>query len=175
MKDPITTRVAHILTQASHLLVPLEDLYNDLIDEGLMAWISLDMFEYLVATDETFIVIEGLEALDILTPLLRAELRLQGYWSGPLVMLRQWVTFPSLVLEDLLSHLHNMSKALESAWQTRSPDDPFSEAELLNMLLMSDMVAHEIRGVLHVDVESEETDAHNSRAGHDTKNLQDII
>jgi hypothetical protein len=52
-----------------------------------------------------------------------------------------------------------MSSALETAWQMRSPDDPVTEAELLNMLLMSDMLAREISGALHVYMESEETDA----------------
>jgi hypothetical protein len=175
MKDPITARAAHLLTQSSHILVPLEDLYNALEDEGLMAWVDPEMFEYLMATDETFVIIEGLEALEMLTPLLRAELQMQGFWSGPLVMLRLWTAFPSLILEDLLTHLQDMSDALESAWQTRSPDDPFSEAELLNMLMMSDMVAREISGALHVYVESEENDAQDLRPGNNAVDRQDII
>ncbi len=175
MKDPITARTAQLLMQSSHILVPLEDLYNTLEDEGLMAWIDPEMFEYLVATDETFCIIEGLEALETLTPLLRAELQMQGFWSGPLVMLRLWTAFPSLVLEDLLSHLQEMSDALESAWQTRSPDDPFTETELLNMLMMSDMVAREISGALHVYTESEEPDAQDLRAGHTTADLPDTL
>lgn len=173
MKDPITARAAHLLMQSSHILVPLEDLYTALEDEGLMAWIDPEMFEYLMATDETFVIIEGLEALEMLTPLLRAELQMQGFWSGPLVMLRLWTAFPSLILEDLLTHLQDMSDALESAWQTRSPNDPFSEAELLNMLMMSDMVAREISGVLHMYVESEENDAQDLRAGNGAANRQD--
>jgi len=175
MKDPITARAAQLLTQSSHILFPLEDLYNALEDEGLMAWVDPEMFEYLVATDETFYIIEGLEALEMLTPLLRAELRMQGFWSGPLVMLRLWAAFPSLILEDLLTHLEDMSSALETAWQKRSPDDPFTEAELLNMLLMSDMLAREISGALHVYAESEETDAQDLRAGNSVANRQDTV
>ena len=175
MKDPITARAAHLLAQSSHILVPLEDLYNTLEDEGLMAWIDPEMFDYLMATDDTFVVIEGLEALEMLTPLLRAELQMQGFWSGPLVMLRLWTAFPSLILEDLLTHLQEMSDALESAWQTRSPDDPFSEAELLNMLLMSDMVAREINGALHVYVESQENDAQDPRADYGAADHPDTL
>lgn len=175
MKDPITTRAAHILAQLSHILVPLEDLYNDLVDEGLMAWISPEMFEYLISSDETFEVIEGLEELEMLTPLLRAELRLQGFWSGPLVMLRQWTAFPSLILEDLLTHLRDMSKALETAWQTRSPNDHVTEAELLNMLMMSDMLAREISGALHLYMKSEETDAQTAHSHNGTANLRDTV
>jgi hypothetical protein len=175
MRDPITARTAHILAQASHILIPLEDLYNALEDEGLMAWVNPEMFEYLIASDETFEIIEGLEALEMLTPLLRAELRIQGFLSGPLVMLRQWTAFPSLILEDLLTHLQDMSTALETAWQTRPPDDPVTEAELLNMLLMSDMLAREISGALHVYVESEETDAQDLRAGNSVANRQDNV
>jgi hypothetical protein len=175
MKDPITARAAHILAQSSHLLIPLEDLYNALEDEGLMAWVNPEMFEYLIASDETFEIIEGLEALDMLTPLLRAELRIQGFLSGPLVMLHQWTAFPSLILEDLLTHLQDMSSALETAWQTRTPDDPVTEAELLNMLMMSDMLAREISGALHVYVESEENDAQDPRAGNGAANQQDTV
>lgn len=175
MKDPITARAAHLLAQSSHILISLEDLYNALEDEGLMAWVDPEMFEYLVTTDEAFYIIEGLEALEMLTPLLRAELRMQGLWSGPLVMLRMWMAFPSLILEDLLTHLEDMSSALESAWQTRSPDDPFTEAELLNMLLMSDMLAHEISGALHVYAEIEETDAQDLRAVNGDANQQDTV
>lgn len=170
MRDPITTRTAHILAQSSHILVPLEALYDDLVDEGLMSQISPEMFEYLIASDETFEVIEGLEELEMLTPLLRAELKVQGFWSGPLVMLRQWTAFPSLVLEDLLTHIEDMSSALETAWQMRAHDDPVTEAELLNMLLMSDMLAREISGALHVYVESEETDAQEPPAGNGAAN-----
>jgi hypothetical protein len=159
MRDPITMRAAQILTQSPHILIPLEDLYDELVNEGLMSWISPDMFEYLMTSDKTFEVIEGLEALEMLTPLLRAELKLQGFWSGPLIMLSQWSAFPSLILEDLLTHLQDMSDALETAWQTHTPDDPVSEAELLNMLMMSDMLAREISGALHLYVEAEETDA----------------
>ena len=175
MKDPITTRTAHLLAQSAHILIPLEDLYNVLEDEGLMAWINPEMFEYLIASDETFEVIEGLEELEMLTPLLRAELKVQGFWSGPLVMLRQWTAFPSLILEDLLTHLQDMSSALESAWQTRSANDPTTEAELLNMLLMSDMLAREISGALHVYMESEKTDAQEPLAGRSAANLQDAV
>lgn len=175
MKDPITARTAQLLAQSSHILVPLEDLYNALEDEGLMPWVDPEMFEYLVETDETFAIIEGLEALEMLTPLLRAELRMQGFWSGPLVMLRMWMTFPSLILEDLLTHLEDMSSALESAWQTRSSDDPFTEVELLNMLLMSDMLAHEINGALHMYVESKENDAQDPHASQGAADLPDTI
>jgi hypothetical protein len=175
MKDPITTRTAHILAQSSHILVPLEDLYDDLVDEGLMAWISPEMFEYLIASDDTFKLVEGLEELEMLTPLMRAELKVQGFWSGPLVMLRQWTAFPSLLLEDLLTHLRDMSSALETAWQTRSPDDPATEAELLNMLMMSDMLAREISGALHVYMESEEPDAQEPPASNGAANLQDAV
>jgi len=175
MKDPITMRAAHILAQSSHILIPLEDLYDELLDEGLMAWINPDMFEYLIASDKTFEIIDGLEELEMLSPLLRAELRVQGFWSGPLVMLRQWLAVPHLVLEDLLAHFRDMSSALETAWQTRPADDPVTEVELLNMLLMSDMLEREISGALHVYVESEETDAQNPRARNDAANLQDVI
>lgn len=160
MKDPITTRTAHILAHSDRILIPLLDLYEALTGEGLMAWISPEMYAYLIATDETFDLIEDFRDLEMFNPLLRAELQVQGFWSGPLVMLHRWTARPASIMEDALMRVREMSIALETAWQTRAPDDPATEAELLNMLLVSDMLEREITGALHVYVETENADVY---------------
>lgn len=161
MKDPITTRTAQLLAQSQHILVPVTDLYNSLVAEGLMSQISLEMFVYLIASDGTFEILGGLEELEVLSSLLRAELEVQGFGSGPLVMLRRRAAKPALVIRDALTHLHEMNMALETAWQTRPADDPEAEAELIQMLLMSDMLAREIEGVLQLYAGSEDADSQN--------------
>ncbi|HOU16047.1 MAG TPA: hypothetical protein PKZ84_23330 [Anaerolineae bacterium] len=156
MRDPITARVAQILAQSQHILVPMADLYNSLVGEGLMSRIDLDMFIYLIASDGAFEILGGLEELEVFSPLLRAELEVQGFGSGPLVMLRRRATEPTLIIQDALIHLYEMNAALESAWKARPADDPEAEAELLQMLLMSDMLAREIEGALQVHAEAED-------------------
>jgi hypothetical protein len=162
MRDPITTRTAQILTESQHILVPVTDLYNRLVAEGLMSQIDLDMFVYLVASDEAFEILGGLEDLEVFSALLKAELEVQGFGSGPLVMLRDRAAEPALVIQDALAHVHEMNVALETAWKTRSANDPEAEAELIQMLLMSDMLAREIEGVLHLYAASEDADSPNT-------------
>jgi len=168
MNDPITTRVAQLLAKSQHILVPVHELYQDLVAEGLMSWISLEMFEYLIASDETFEVLEGLEDLEMFSALLRAELDVQGFWSEPLAMLRHHASKPELVKQDVLAHLHEMNTALETAWQTRPAGDLEIEAELIHMLMMGDMLEREIKGALHLYVGSEDADSQN------TQNLGDM-
>jgi hypothetical protein len=60
---------------------------------------------------------------------------------------------------DMLLHLKEMNKALETAWNLRPTDNPEVEAELLNLLMMGDMLEREIKraletGTLIIDVES---------------------
>ncbi len=162
MRDPITARAAQILAQSQHILVSVVDLYNSLVAEGLMSRIDLDMFIYLIASDSAFEILGGLEELEVFSSLLRAELEVQGFGSGPLVMLRHRATEPALVIQDALIHLYEMNAALESAWKERPADDPEAEAELLQMLLMSDMLAREIEGALHVYAEAEAPSAPNT-------------
>ena len=161
MRDPITTRTAQLLAQSQHILVPVTDLYRSLVAEGLMSQIDLEMFVYLIASDRAFEILGGLEDLEVFSSLLRAELEVQGFGSGPLVMLRRRAAEPARVIQDVLTHLHEMNTALETAWQTRPADDPEAEAELIQMLLMRDMLAREIEGALHLYAESEGTDLPN--------------
>ncbi|HQE91170.1 MAG TPA: hypothetical protein PLH19_06400 [Anaerolineae bacterium] len=162
MRDPITARAAQLLMQSQHILVPVTDLYNALATEGLMSQMDLEMFVYLIASDHAFEILGGLEDLEVFSSLLRAELEVQGFGSGPLVMLRHRATKPTAVIQDALMHLHEMNVALESAWKTRPADDPEIEAELIQMLLMSDMLTREIEEVLHSYAASEDTTAPNT-------------
>lgn len=160
MTDPITLRAAEKLATMEHILVPLVDLYEALVAEGLMSWTNMDMFEFLLASDPRFEVVQGLEDLDILSQVLQAQLELQGFWSGPLVMLHSRAMDMQALIRDVLYHLREMNAALETAWQLRPADDPEVEAELISMLMMGDMLEREIADVLHTVGGSEEQAPH---------------
>jgi len=148
MIDPITQRAAEKLATTNHILVPLHDLYEALVAEGLMSWTNVEMFDYLLSSDPRFEIIDGIEDLSILSDTTQKQLELQNFWSGPLVMLRSRATKPYALQKDVLFHLHEMNIALENAWQTRAADDPQVEAELIGMMMMTDMLEREVKGAL---------------------------
>jgi hypothetical protein len=148
MSDPISNRVARILSESSHVLVPLDELYDQLTNEGLMVWMTPDLLEQLLVSDERFEIYEGLADSDLFNPMVQSELQMRGLLGGPLVMLQERVSSTEEVMLDMLLHLQEMNSALETAWQLRPEDNPEVEAELLNLLLMGDMLEREIKRAL---------------------------
>ncbi len=148
MDDPVTWKLIQILRESSHILVPLEELYDRLMEEGWIAWMTLDQLGDLIATDERFEVYEGLAESDLLDPLIQFALQERGLLAGPLVTLRDRTTSDEQIFADMLSHLKEMNAALETAWQLRPPGNPEVEAELLNLLMMGDILEREIRRAL---------------------------
>jgi hypothetical protein len=151
MTDPITNRVIQILKHSKHILIPLTELYDKLADEGQMAWINYDMFEYLISSDERFDILDGLTDVEFLAPELQNELRVRGILVGPLVMLTEQSATVEAVMLDILLYLQEMNQALEAAWQLRANDDAETEAELLHLLMMGDMLERELKSSLNVD------------------------
>jgi hypothetical protein len=145
MIDPITNRVIQALTESEHLLVPIEELYKNLRDEGLLSLTSEEAFEQLIVTDDRFEVYESLGHSDLFHPTIQAELRARGLLTGPLVMLRERGASTEQIMLDVLLHLQEMNQALETAWQLRPEGNDEIEAELLNLLMMGDMLEREIR------------------------------
>ena len=148
MSDPITNRVTQILSASSHVLVPLDDLYERLTNEGLMVWMTPELLEQFLMSDEKFEVYEGLADSDLFNPMIQSELSTRGLLGGPLVMLRDRASSTEEVMMDMLLHLQEMNTALETAWQLRPEDNPEIEAELLNLLMMGDMLEREIKRAL---------------------------
>ncbi len=156
MNDPITDRVAQILSQSGHILVPFDVLYDELASEGLMSWISPEFFETLLLLDERFDVVEGFGATELLGIEEAAVLDAHGFLGGPRVMLRSRATPPEALMLDILFHLKEMNRALEMAWQRR-PDDPDLEAELIQMLMLGDMLERELQQALDLSLPPEES------------------
>ncbi|MBN1247634.1 MAG: hypothetical protein JXC32_08245 [Anaerolineae bacterium] len=148
MNDPISNRVSQILTESVHVLVPLEDVYDQLANEGLMVWMTPELLEQLLTVDGRFEVYEGLADSELFNPLIQSELRARGLLGGPLVLLRERASTTEEVMLDMLLHLQEMNQALETAWQLRPQDNPEIEAELLNLLMMGDMLEREIKRAL---------------------------
>jgi hypothetical protein len=157
--DPISNRVARILNESSHVLVPLDELYDQLANEGLMVWMTPELLEQLLASDDRFEVYEGLADSDLFNPMVQSELQMRGLLGGPLVMLRERVSSTEEVMLDMLLHLQEMNSALETAWQLRPEGNSEVEAELLNLLMMGDMLEREIKraldtGTIIIELES---------------------
>ncbi|MCU0519805.1 MAG: hypothetical protein MUF84_03800 [Anaerolineae bacterium] len=148
MTDPITKRVTQILSESEHILVPLDELYDRLANEGLMVWMTPELLEQFLMSDDTFEIYEGLADSDLFNPMVQSELQTRGLLGGPLVMLQERATSGDEVLMDMLLHLQEMNTALETAWQLRPENNPDIEAELLNLLMMGDMLEREIKRAL---------------------------
>ncbi|MBN1877555.1 MAG: hypothetical protein JXA33_25255 [Anaerolineae bacterium] len=151
MSDPITDRTAQLLNHSEFGLVPLSELYRMLTNEGLMPWIDMDAFSWLIGTDSRFEIVDGLRDIDLLDEDVQFELEMRGLLGGPRVMLRSRKVPPEVVILDLLHQLHDMNAALEEAWNMRPQNDPEVEAELVNLLMMGDMLERELLHVLQVD------------------------
>lgn len=145
MIDPITRRIILFLSESAHLLVPIEELYSALWDEGLLSATSEEDFEQLLVFDDRFEIYESLGHSDLFHPSIQAELRARGLLTGPLVMLRERGASTEQIMLDVLLHLEEMNQALETAWQLRPEGNDEIEAELLNLLMMGDMLEREIR------------------------------
>ena len=166
MSDPISNRAAWILGESAHVLVPLDELYDRLAREGLMVWMTPDLLEQLLMSDERFEVYEGLADSDLFNPMIQSELQTRGLLAGPLIMLRERASSTQEVMLDMLLHLQEMNTALETAWQLRPEGNPEVEAELLNLLMMGDMLEREIKRALDTGSMIIELDP-----GDDTKDL----
>lgn len=147
-RDPITDRVVAKLAAAEHILVPIAELYDQLAAEGLMSWVTPELFEDLLDSDDRFEVYEGLGESDLLNPVARAELQMRGLLGGRLVMLRDLNVSSEAVMHDVLLHLQEMNAALETAWHLHGAEDPAVEAELLGLLMMGDMLEREVKEAL---------------------------
>jgi hypothetical protein len=145
MADPITDRAVQILSADTGVFMPLEELYDTLAAEGLMAWIDMDTFLDLIESDERFEIIQGLEDIILLEDDETGD-EMEGLdiLGGPWVLLRERDASPLEVMSDLLQHLQQMNQTLEQAWK-RASHDPAAESELIHMLLLGDMLERKVR------------------------------
>ncbi len=148
MADPITDRAVQLLSAETGVFMSLEDLYNTLASEGLMAWIDPDTLLDLIESDERFEIIQGLEDFIMLEDDETGdEMEGLNLLGGPWVLLKDRDASPLEIMTDLLQHLHRMNQTLEQAWK-RAFNDPAAESELINMLMLGDMLERKVRETL---------------------------
>jgi len=149
--DPISNRVVQILQTSERIVLPLQELYQNLTIEGWLTQIDIAMFEYLLASDKRFELLEGLNSTDIINTSLLGQFDIRDIFAGPLVMLHNYAISTETVLLDVLRHLQEMNLALEHAWQARPVNDNELENEILSLLMMGDMLERQIKHSLHLD------------------------
>ncbi len=147
MPDPITNRAAEILAKEKEIFAPVQGLYEVLVGEGLMSWINLETFLLLLQDDARFEVVGGLNEAVVLDEATTAGLEALGIFNGPWVFLHSRKVSAVDVIAELLRHLQEMNRALESAWH-ELPDDPEAEANLISLLMLGDMLERKVRTAL---------------------------
>ncbi len=149
--DPITDRVARILAVDQEVFVPLERLYQILENEGVMSRIDIDMFEWLLISDDRFEFVENLEDEifeGLINPEVDAELEGLGFFTKrPLVKLSIRQATAIDMMDSLLRQLKRMNKSLEKAWRSRD-NNPAAREGLLHVLMMGDMLERQVRQLL---------------------------
>jgi hypothetical protein len=149
--DPITDRVAQILAVDREVFVPLERLYQILKNEGVMGHINIDMFEWLLTSDDRFEFIENLEDEifeGLIDPEVDAELEGLGFFAKrPLVKLGIRQATVVDMMDSLLRQLKRMNESLENAWRSQD-NDPEAREGLLHVLMMGDMLERQVRQLL---------------------------
>ncbi|MGC9398538.1 MAG: hypothetical protein ACP5HM_05315 [Anaerolineae bacterium] len=151
MADPITDQTAYLLEHDAAIFVPLDTLYEALLEQGLMSQFDLDAYHLLLKSDERFEVLNGLEEL-----LFGDEVDIWSGWyvldflSGPWVRLRTRAISPELLLQDLLWYLEEMNETLEATWQylPEGPESEEARRDLLNLLMWGDLLERHIREAL---------------------------
>lgn len=152
--DPITNRVVQILTIDKDVFVPVRRLYQMLTGEGLLTCVDVESFIMLLEADERFEFVDDLED-EVLGWLLDAESNVElsavGFFNGPRVRLRAREITSVMIMDSLLRQLQRMNSSLEIAWREIS-DDPESEAALLHVLMMGDMLERQVLQMLEEEL-----------------------
>jgi len=153
MPDPITDRASQILASKQESFIPFEQLYDALAREGLMAWIEPRDLLKLLLDDERFEIVEGLEEVILLEDGETGnEMEGINMLGGPWVMLRERNISTLEVMSDLLTYLHQLNQSLEQVWK-HLINDPETEGEIINMLLLGDILERRVRETLKQVIE----------------------
>jgi len=151
MTDPISNRVAHILYTSDRIVMPLQELYQSLAMEGWLTQIDAHMFEYLLAADSRFELLEGLNDTVLINSAFLTQFDIRDMFAGPLVMLRRVAASADVVLLDVLRYLQEMNRALEHAWRGRVARDSEIENDILSLLMLGDMLERQLKRSLRLD------------------------
>ncbi len=149
MDDMITRHLERLLRESKNIFVPVDQLYEQLVAQGMGPWMDEDLLLQLLVEEGRFIVLDGLEeALFTEESLFSQRLRELGLLRGPWVVLGERILSPSVVMADLLHYLRELHTALEAAWQTMASEEPDVADDILSLLMMGDMLERQVEQAL---------------------------
>lgn len=142
--DPISARVEQLLLQSTEVFVPFEQIHNTLQHEGLLTHFdSRTLLEFL-QTDERFQILGGFSQLSFLDTETAIGLELLSAMAGPWIVLRARLASPLTTMGELLRHLQQLNRALETAWRQLTTL-PEAQDDLLGLLLLGDALERKVR------------------------------
>lgn len=145
--DPITARVEQLLTESAEVFVPLEQIYDTLQSEGLLAHFDVAALLEFLKGNWHFQVLGGFSHLAFLDAETAIGLELLSAMTGPWVVLRSRLISPLATMGELLRHLQHMNRAIEVAWQ-QLVTVPEAQDDLLGLLMLSDALERKVRMAL---------------------------
>jgi len=149
---------AEVLRDGEDIVVPVKSLWLDMQSQGIGTGLSLDALAALLADDERFEFLDGIDHGDG-DEEERSAMEELGFYSGPRLKLAARDLTPEYVTRMLRQSTQSMLEALEGAWEERPPDDPEAEHQLLEILTIAQQLKHEVDSAFEgVDEEREAGD-----------------
>ncbi len=142
--DPITARVEQLLTESAEVFVPLEQVYNTLQAEGLLAHFDAPALREFLQGTWHIQVLGGFSHLAFLDSETAIGLELLSAMTGPWVVLRSRLVSPLATMGELLRHLQQLNHAIEIAWRQLGAM-PEAQDDLLGLLMLGDALERKVR------------------------------
>jgi len=154
MDDQAVARVVDILETDPDFYVPVKKVLLTLQGEGLASGLDLRAFTALLAADNRFEFIDGIDygegfeddpdAPSHMTQGMEAR----GFFSGPRVKLLSRQMGAEDVIGGLSRSLGQLNLALRGAWETRPAGDDTTEKMLRDALAMAEDLEREVKNIL---------------------------
>lgn len=148
MDDPVLRRAAEILETEPGLYLAVEELWERLRHEGLLADSTPDDLQHMLQSDSRFEVTQGPVLPGMTLEGSRQTLRALDLFSGPSVKLVSRPITLDAVLEGLTHSLRQLETALQRAWRSRPPKDEKTEQVLRQAMERTDALRAEIERVI---------------------------
>ena len=145
----INAQLIKILETDPDVFVPIKKLWKTLQADELE--LSLEEFQQMLQEDEHFEIAHGvdhsarLEADSELAKAMEQEMEGLGFYSGPRVKLASREMTAEDIFVGMTRSLKRMNQTLQSAWETRPPEDQETEDQLLEILAAGQRLEREIQ------------------------------
>ena len=145
----INAQLIKILETDPDVFVPIKKLWKTLQADELE--LSLEEVQQMLQEDEHFEIAHGvdhsarLEADSELAKAMEQEMEGLGFYSGPRVKLASREMTAEDIFVGMTRSLKRMNQTLQSAWETRPPEDQETEDQLLEILAAGQRLEREIQ------------------------------